>query len=285
MYIVHTEAKMSYDRLSRRYVGVSLKMYFDLNQTEEYVNAFNELASRNRKLGDSEQQNTTIFIIPSFPALLLPCLSTTFTQAKSTLLGAQDCHWEDQGAYTGGVSPLMLNQIGCHIVELGHAERRREPINETDEDVSRKAQAVVRNHMTPLVCIGEKERSSIASQAVGIAVESCRAQIMAPLQALQHKPGPDVTGRNPSVIFAYEPIWAIGASEPASADHVLAVISSLRQLVANKYNGDVRFLYGGSAGPGTWAALKEGCDGLFLGRFAHDVANFVKVIEEVASQG
>ena len=274
---------MSQPRLSKRYVGVSLKMYLDLHQTAEYAKAFKEFGLKQQKVNKAgTHDGTTIFIIPSSPALLLPLFSI-ITQPNNTLLGAQDCHWEDRGAYTGEISPLMLEQIGCRIVELGHAERRRHPINETDDVVAKKAQAVVRNRMTPLICIGEKERSSVASEAVGIAVQACTPQIMAPLVALQQQPGVDGNDRNAGVIFAYEPVWAIGASEPASADHVLAVISSLRQMVTKKYDGDVSFLYGGSAGPGTWAALKGGCDGLFLGRFAHDVANFARVIDEVAS--
>ena len=273
--------RLNHRRLGDRCVGVSLKMYFDIRQTINYVEAFNDMFPRYRNRDKSTGRTTSVFIIPSFPTLMMPQFTTMISHNVS--LGAQDCHWEERGAYTGDVSPLMLSQTGCGIVELGHAERRRDPINETDEIVAMKAQAAVRNHMTPLICIGEKERSNIASHAVGIAVESCKAQMMVPLQTLYMDPGPDSEGKDPSVIFAYEPIWAIGASEPASADHVLAVIASLRQIVTTNYNGDVRFLYGGSAGPGTWASLREGCDGLFLGRFAHDAANFVSVIEEVAS--
>ena len=264
--------------MRKRFVGVSLKMYFDLHQTTDYVKAILEAPKSGDVLDEAAECDTTVFCIPSFPSLGLLPLSRN---PKSPIwLGAQDCHWENGGAYTGEVSPLMLQQLGCQVVEIGHAERRRPPINETDDVVAKKAQAITRNHMTPLICIGEKNRSDIASQAVGIAVEQCKEQIRAPLEFLREN---TQGNRHAGVIFAYEPVWAIGASEPASADHVLAVIAALRAFVDKEYGTEVRFLYGGSAGPGTWQRLKTGCDGLFLGRFAHDASNFLQVIQEVAT--
>ena len=274
---------MANEKLGRRLVGVSLKMYFDLNQTRHYAEAIAEAGGKSeRALNKAHENDTTVFVIPSLPSFSDPKVSNLIHYKQCLWLGAQDCHWEDRGAYTGEISPLMLEQIGCRIVELGHAERRRAPINETDEFVAKKTRAVVSNRMIPLICIGEKKRSNIASQAVGIAIEHCEAQIMAPLHALQESAG-GIEAATAGVVFAYEPVWAIGASEPASADHVLAVIAALRQIATKNYKGDVRFLYGGSAGPGTWEALKKGCDGLFLGRFAHEVENFVRIVEGVAS--
>ena len=156
---------------------------------------------------------------------------------------------------------------------LGHAERRRAPINEADDVIAKKAKAVVRNGMIPLVCIGEKTKSNIMSEGVGLAIRECSPQIMEVLRA--------VPGDAP-IIFAYEPVWAIGVQEPASADHVLAVVKSLKSLVDTvEGKTEVRILYGGSAKPGTWQTLKAGLDGLFLGRFAHNVESFEKVIREV----
>ena len=155
-----------------------------------------------------------------------------------------------------------MKQIGCSLVELGHAERRR-LFGETDEVVARKAKAVVRNGMTPLVCVGERNRGSVED-----AVDECRSQIESVLE---------VTGEE-EIIFAYEPVWAIGQKEPASAEYVVAVTKELRKLCRER---SVRFLYGGSAGPGTFEKMKEGVDGLFLGRFGHEPENFAKVIEEI----
>ena len=167
----------------------------------------------------------------------------------------------------------MLKQVGCRIVCLGHAERRSSPFNESDEVVATKAKAVVRNGMIPLICIGEKSQSGVMSEGVGIAIRECSPQVMSILHALP----PD-----PPILFAYEPVWAIGAQEPASADHVLAVVKNLKELIGKMGSrAEVRILYGGSAKPGTWGTLKDGVDGLFLGRFAHDVGNFERVVKEI----
>ncbi|KAL8636283.1 MAG: hypothetical protein Q9228_006306 [Teloschistes exilis] len=255
-------------------IGFSTKMYLDLPATEKYISSLPQ-----------PPPSTALFVVPSFPTLpaarkaldqlvhAAPDLKSSSKPRSAILLGAQNCSSEDSGAFTGEVSPLMLKQVGCDLVELGHAERRAAPFNETDEMIALKAQAAMKNHLIPLVCIGERNRSSIASEAVGIAIRECSVQVNAVLEALPE---------NSIVIFAYEPVWAIGKNEPAEKDHVLAVILQLRHMVKGKSrNGTVRWLYGGSAGPGTWTELKSGMDGLFLGRFAHDVNNLEKVLKEV----
>ncbi|KUJ16808.1 Triosephosphate isomerase [Mollisia scopiformis] len=240
----------------KRTVGVSLKMYFDLEKTAEYIRSCSPLAPH------ALSHSVDIFIIPDF--LSLTAASTILRlEAPTIRLGAQDCFWEDNGAYTGEVSPAVLKSIGCSLVELGHAERRR-LFGETDEHVAKKAQAAVRNGMTPLVCIGEKSQGSVEE-----AVEECRPQMESVLGVTDEE-----------IIFAYEPVWAIGQPEPASAEYVVSVTKELRKLCGQR---PVRFLYGGSAGPGTFDAMRDGVDGLFLGRFAHDVKNFYEVIKEVGA--
>lgn len=106
-----------------------------------------------------------------------------------------------------------------------------------------------------------------------MAIRECVVQVNAILDAVP---------QDSDVIFAYEPVWAIGRSVPAGKDHVLAVVGQLRKIVEERRRrGEVRWLYGGSAGPGIWQGLKGGVDGLFLGRFAHDVGNVKKIFEEV----
>lgn len=232
-------------------------MYFDMERTTQYIKDCAPLAPH------ALEADVDIFIIPDF--LSLTATSTILRQeAPSIRLGAQDCFWEDNGAYTGEISPSVLRSIGCSLVELGHAERRR-LFGETDSQVAKKAQAAVRNGMTPLVCIGEKTHGTTAQ-----AVEECRPQIESILSA--------ITDIEAEVIFAYEPVWAIGQPSPASAEYVVAVTKELRKLCGDRR---VRFLYGGSAGPGTFEAMRDGVDGLFLGRFAHDPVNFREVISEV----
>ena len=255
---------MTNPTLPKRLVGVNTKMYFDLPTTTSYISTVSKLAP-------PSDSSTGIFIIPPYPSL--ETASRILKAHPQILLGAQNCHDADSGPYTGEVSPLMLKQIGCSLVILGHAERRAHPFNETDQVVAAKAKAAARNGLIPLVCIGEKSKSNIMSEGVGLAIRECRPQIEEVLHAVQD----DIP-----IIFAYEPVWAIGAQEPASADHVLAVAKSIRDAFkAQMKNREIRILYGGSAKPGTWASLKDGLDGLFLGRFAHDVDNFEKVIQEV----
>ena len=256
---------MAHPTLPERLVGVNLKMYFDAPSTTSYITAITKIVSPPASL------TTGIFVLPSYPCLA--SASDLLDMTPQVILGAQNCHADDSGAHTGEVSPLMLKQVGCRIVCLGHAERRAEPFNETDEVVATKAKAVVRNGMLPLVCIGEKGQSGIMSEGVGLAIRECSPQVMSVLRA--------VPGDAP-IIFAYEPVWAIGAQEAASADHVLAVVKNLKQLVGTvEGRAEVRILYGGSAKPGTWETLKVGLDGLFLGRFAHVVGNFETVVREV----
>jgi triosephosphate isomerase len=245
----------------RRIVGVSLKMYFDLPATLSYIRGVLQLDA------DAWNSSIDLFVIPDFVSLTE---SARILEPSSILLGAQDTCWEDKGAYTGEVSPVVLRQAGARIVEIGHAERRA-MFGETDETVAKKAGAAARNGLIPLVCIGEKTHHSIASAAVGAAIKECTTQVTSVLAAV-----PDDT----EIILAYEPVWAIGAAEPADPDHVVNVTKELRKLAAGR-QGTTRIVYGGSAGPGTYAKIAEGVDGLFLGRFAHDIQNLKKVIEEV----
>lgn len=245
----------------RRIVGVSRKMYFDLQNTLSYVRGVHQLD------GEAWNARVDLFVIPDFVTLME---SARILESSHVMVGAQDTMWEDKGPYTGEVSPLVLSQAGAKIVEIGHAERRA-IFGETDDWVAKKAGAAARNGLIPLVCIGEKTHHNIASAAVGAAVEECRPQVNSVLAAV-----PD----HVEVILAYEPVWAIGAAEPADPDHVVNVTKELRKLAAGR-TGVTRIVYGGSAGPGTYAKIAEGVDGLFLGRFAHDINNLKKVIEEV----
>lgn len=248
----------------RRLIGLSTKMYFSLQRTRDFTDSFtSELADVPLELLSS----VDIFIIPDFISL-----ASTIAQLESSPIpiwtGAQDCHWEDQGAFTGEVSPSVLSQAGAKLVEVGHAERRR-IFGEDDAMVAKKADAVSRNGMIPLVCIGERTQGD-----VHIAVDECRMQVDAVMSRV-----PDEA----EVVLAYEPVWAIGASQPAEETHILDVVSGIRDLVSVKRRkGTTRVLYGGSAGPGLYERLKDGLDGLFLGRFGHDSQQFVKTIREVA---
>ncbi len=253
--------------LPDRLVGVNLKMYFDAPSTTSYLTAIAKFVAPPAAIA------TGIFILPSYPCLA--SASDLLEKTPDVMLGAQDCHAEDGGPHTGEVSPLMLKQVGCRIVCVGHAERRGAPFNETDDVVLAKAQAVVRNGMIPLICIGEGGdlQSTSYLESPSRALHECNLQVVEILGGILD----DVP-----IIFAYEPVWAIGAQEPASAHHVLTIVKGLRDTL-RKFGGvtNVKIIYGGSAKPGTWRELKEEVDGLFLGRFAHDVRNFEQVVREM----
>ncbi|KAI0880618.1 Triosephosphate isomerase [Annulohypoxylon maeteangense] len=255
----------------RRIVGVSTKMYFSAARTRQYVHELLQIISSSPTPPGLLDQ-LDVFVIPDHVTLM-----SVVSQLEGTniLTGAQDAFYEDTGAYTGEVSPAVLAEVGCRIVELGHAERRR-IFGETDLDAARKAAAAARYGMIPLVCIGERAREGEGTAAATTAaIDECKLQVEAVLESL-----PD----DAEIVLAYEPVWAIGAAEPAGAQHVVAVTREIRALeCVRRRRGTTRIMYGGSAGPGLFEKLKDGVDGLFLGRFAHDPAQFYRTILEIAA--
>ncbi len=240
-------------------VGVSLKMYFGHERAREWFGRVAELARAHPAVRSGRVE---LFVVPSFVSI--PAALDAFS-GTGVIVGAQDVFWEDEGAFTGEVSGAELAELGVGVVEVGHAERRR-LFAETDAVVARKTAAALRNGITPVLCIGEAIESSAQS-----ATAKAIAQLEAPLAGAPE-------GR---VIVAYEPVWAIGAERPAGTGHISAVCSALRAWVAvNRPGGTV--IYGGSAGPGLLAELGEAVDGLFLGRFAHDVVALSAVLDEAA---
>ncbi|PWN48960.1 Triosephosphate isomerase [Violaceomyces palustris] len=264
-------------RRRRPLVGVSFKMYFDLPRTQSYMDqSLEEVSNLLDRLVDPPQ----VFFVPDFVTLstvrskldsrVASLPGGSACSSSSLLLGAQDTHHEDSGAFTGEVSPKVLRQVGCDLVEIGHAERRS-MFGEDDSKVSLKAAAICRNSMIPLVCVGELTRS----EDVGRVVDECWSQIGPVLESI-----PD----DSELILAYEPVWAIGKQQPASPDYVVAVTTEIRRRCVQlhaKPDHLVRILYGGSAGPGIFEKLKQGVDGLFLGRFAHDPKALAETVKEV----
>jgi triosephosphate isomerase len=234
-------------------VGVSLKMYLGVEETRAWLRAVAEL-SRTR-------EHVELFVAPTFLSLTEAAQILAGTDVR---LGAQDVFWEDRGAFTGEVSATMLREIGCRYVEVGHAERRR-LFGEDDVVTARKAAAAARADLVPVVCIGELERRGPDDTA-----RACSTQIEPVLDAV-----PD----DADVVFAYEPVWAIGAPAPAPPEHVVAVAVRLRQMFGDR-PGRTRLIYGGAAGPGLLASLDGAVDGLFLGRLAHDIDNLAVVLDE-----
>ncbi|PGH27036.1 hypothetical protein AJ80_01221 [Polytolypa hystricis UAMH7299] len=277
-----------YPVLPKTLLLISLKMYFTPSRTLSYLRAL--LDPQNDIIRPQNREKLLLALIPDF-LTIYPCAEiirefTATTTGNNDdeklpvpfLLGAQDCFWEPLGAYTGEVSPLSLHSMGVSIVELGHAERRA-IFHENDNNVARKAAAASTQGMIPLVCVGEVAvPGSVFADAVDAAVKECGVQVEAVLSAIP---------ATAPVIFAYEPVWAIGKPKPAGVEHVAAVVRGIRGVVervsGGERVGEVRVLYGGSAGPGLWGegGLGKAVDGMFLGRFAHEVEGVRKVVREV----
>jgi triosephosphate isomerase len=163
----------------------------------------------------------------------------------------------------------MLAELGCRYVEVGHAERRR-IFKETDEVVAAKTEAALRNGLVPVVCVGEPSPFSLAQS-----LEWCLEQIDSALSRTVDRPG--------RVIVAYEPVWAIGAAEPALPGHIQAMCTGIRTALQAKPDLNVTLIYGGAAGPGLLSELRANIDGLFLGRSVHSPAALGLVLGEVSA--
>ncbi|MCO1337855.1 hypothetical protein BJH93_02965 [Kocuria polaris] len=210
---------------------------------------------------------TVPFVAPSYPVLES---AARILDGTGCLLAAQNCAVAD-GAATGEVGAGMLAELGVRIVEIGHAERRAD-FGEDDAVVAAKVRSATAAGLTPLLCIGEQRRGGPGESAA-----DCLRQIAVALGT-----GTDAAIDPASVVFAYEPVWAIGAAEPAPPEHVNAVLTMMRaRLTAPGH--PVTLIYGGSAGPGLLPRLPE-ADGLFLGRFAHNPANFGAVLDEARAR-
>ena len=247
--------------MARVTVGVSLKMYFGHQQA---VTWFDAVATRVRAHDAVQSGAVELFVTPTFLQVLPALQAFAGTPVR---IGGQDVAATDTGAFTGEVSAAELAEVGASVAEIGHAERRR-LFAETDEVVADKTAAALRAGLTPLLCIGETERQD-PSDAADVAVAQLRA-------ALADAPAG-------AVIVAYEPVWAIGAPEPAPHDHIRVVAAALRAaLDGDADRTDSSVIYGGAAGPGLLTALGDDVDGVFLGRFAHDPDALVAVLDEAA---
>ena len=242
-------------------VGVSTKAYLGWRQSLDWIDRVHDLLV-DRPLGD----RVRLFVIPSYPVIPI---AIERLAPLGVIVGAQNVSTAS-GALTGEVSASMLGELGVALVEVGHAERRA-LFHETDEIVRVKTGEILGERMTPLLCIGE---NSVGAPDVAAAV--CLDQVASAL-----------VGREGDIVWltlAYEPVWAIGAAEPAPIEHITAVISALRHLIAERFHAPAgAIIYGGSAGPGLLARLPV-ADGLFLGRFAHDPANLRLVLDEAESR-
>lgn len=192
-------------------------------------------------------------------------------------LGAQDSFWKEEGAYTGEVSSTMLYSLGARYVILGHSERRA--MGETDDVVSKKADAALRTGLTVIICIGEQSRDQHGEYTKRIEEQLQHSLSQVQKKMLTH------------VIIAYEPVWAIGANaiRPASPEDVLEVSILIRKILTNMFDREsshiVPILYGGSVDAKNCGSFMNegGADGLLVGRASLDAKQFSEILK-VAEQ-
>lgn len=245
------------------YIGTNLKMYKTIAQTVDFLKELHSLTS------GIDRDGLTLFVIPSFTSLESARKSVP---AGSIRLGAQNMCWEDEGQFTGEISPVMLKETGVEIIEIGHSERRH-VFGESDADANKKVKAAIRHGFTALLCVGETKEQ----KDVGISDEVLSIQIKSALDGVS----PEGLDR---LWIAYEPVWAIGVNGiPASAEYASekhAVIKSALKALYGKEGIKPPVLYGGSVNPQNAPKLitMPDIDGLFIGRSAWNAKEFNGII-------
>ncbi len=179
-----------------------------------------------------------VILCPPFTAL---AEVASVISGSALRMGAQDVYWEEQGAYTGEVSPSMLKDAGCTYVIIGHSERRQY-FGEVDETVHKKALAALKAGLKPIICVGESEVQRERGQTEGVIVKQVKMALA------------DLTAEQLSnVIIAYEPVWAIGTGKNATPEQAQEVHALIRRLAAEMFGKDAAaglpILYGGSLKP------------------------------------
>jgi len=214
-------------------------------------------------------EDTDVSLHPSFTSLR-SVQTALESDAVPIALGAQTCHFQDSGAYTGEVSAEMLAKLNVRYVLVGHSERRA-MFGETDEVVRLKLDAVLRHAMVPILCVGE----TLEQREAGAAESTVAAQLTA---ALGNR------GREAldSIVVAYEPVWAIGTGRTASADDAQAMAASIRgelELLGGEVSRTMLVQYGGSVTPDNAGELLAcpDVDGLLVGGASLDADKFVAI--------
>lgn len=210
-----------------------------------------------------------VLVAPPFTALESVGRATA---GSPVALAGQNMHWDGQGAQTGEVSPLMLKDVGCSHVILGHSERRQ-LFGESDEGVARKARAAWDNGLVPVLCVGE----TLAERESGATLQVVEKQLDAALAKLT----PDEAAAS---VVAYEPVWAIGTGLSATPDQAQEVHQSIRRRVSHSHGEAVskalRILYGGSVKPANVADImrQADIDGALVGGACLEAGSFLQII-------
>jgi L-erythrulose 1-phosphate isomerase len=248
------------------WIGTSWKMNKTLAESLYFADAL-------LNIDEIINKRIQAFVIPPF---------TSVRQVKATLastsmkVGAQNMHWSDSGPWTGEVSTLMIKDCQLDMVELGHSERR-EYFGESNHTVGLKVAAALKHGLTPLICIGE----SLEDRENGNAQAVLETQVTSALQFI-----PQNT-KQATILFAYEPIWAIGEHGlPATPEYADARQAEIINVATAILGHRVPCLYGGSVNPQNCEALINcpNIDGLFIGRSAWEVEGYLDILTKCGNQ-
>jgi len=237
------------------------KMFKTQEETRNFFGAFEKLITGST--------HCDIVICPPFTAL---AAAKAAARGSAVHIGAQDVHWEKQGAFTGQVSTGMLVEAGCAYVIIGHSERRQ-LFGETDETVARKVKAALEAALVPIVCVGELLADREAGRTEVVLEQQCTGGLGA-LTASQFS----------RIIIAYEPVWAIGTGRTATPEMAADAHRFLRSQAAKRFSPEhaaaVRILYGGSVKPDNIKGLmaQVEIDGALVGGASLDAQSFASIV-------
>ncbi len=244
-------------------VGVGLKMYLGYDRTLAWCQAVKQLGLSHPALVTGSVE---LFVLPSHPVL---CQARKIFAGTGVGLGAQNLHWEDAGAFTGEVSGPMLAELGCQYVEVGHARAkahvRRDRGGGRPQGGGGHAQRARAGRLR------RRERALLGGGGAAGVHRSA---------GIEHSACARESRREGAIIVAYEPVWAIGAEDPAPPGHIVTVCSGLKHALSARAEHASTVIYGGSARPGLLGSLLGSVDGLFLGRSAHDPGALEAVLSE-----
>ena len=238
------------------------KMHFTV---AEAVALAEELKSGITRFDDRE-----VVVAPAFTAIAAVASALSGSPIK---LSAQNCYWENQGAYTGEISPPMLSDLGCHYSIVGHSERRQY-FGETNESVNRRALGLLAGDLAVILGMGETIKEREAGKTLDVLAE----QLKGGLKGL----GEEHAGQ---LVLAYEPVWAIGTGHTATPEQAQEAHAFLRGNLAERFNNTVansiRILYGGSVKPENVDELmaQPDIDGALVGGASLKGASFIRIVD------
>ncbi len=219
----------------------------------------------------AEAANTDVEVVVCVPYVMLPAVKEALKGSK-VKIGAQNMHWEEGGAFTGEISPLMLNELGIDYVVIGHSERR-EYFAETNETVNKKVKSALAHNLLPILCCGETLSQREANKHKVLVAEQIKAGVA----------GLSVEDMKKTVI-AYEPIWAIGTGVTATSDQANEMCEMIRDTLAEVYDDEiaeaVRIQYGGSVKPANVTEImnQPHIDGALVGGASLKADDFTALI-------